>query len=349
MLQMTVSAMNEAQSAPSGSWKEQFMDCLTVPVFADMRQKEAIALREKNKPDSLFRYRPLKERETEDDKRNREREFENIERQQVWLSSPFCFNDPFDSSFSIFHREFRLTESAQRENITRLNQIVGDKLSESEIEELAKFFDNSDERFRSLFKKAFPEEPPACANAMLAIRPIVEAYRSKHVQELNQFLKQNMSVCCFCEARDSTLMWTHYADEHRGCCVAFDVRRLFIPDGVGPLLPVVYKEKLFDVTEYFSATAAGGGNNWAAMIAGCHKDKVWAYEREWRIVFPFARPEGENKMSIPIKSISIGLRTDRNARERLFEIAQRLRVPLYKAVQSLAEPKLFFEPVTELA
>jgi hypothetical protein len=54
------------------------MACLTVPVFADMRQKEAIALRDKNKPDSLFRYRPL----------DKEREFENIERQLVWLSQP---------------------------------------------------------------------------------------------------------------------------------------------------------------------------------------------------------------------------------------------------------------------
>ena len=35
------------------------MACLTVPVFADMRQKEAIALRNENKPVSLFRYRPI--------------------------------------------------------------------------------------------------------------------------------------------------------------------------------------------------------------------------------------------------------------------------------------------------
>ena len=74
--------MNEAQSSPSGNWKEQFMACPTVPVFADMRLKEALALRDQNKPDNLFRYRPL----------NEEREFENIERQQVWLSQPLYVN-----------------------------------------------------------------------------------------------------------------------------------------------------------------------------------------------------------------------------------------------------------------
>jgi len=224
----------------------------------------------------------------------------------------------------------------------------GDKLSESEIAELARFPDILDERVRSLSRKVFPEYPPAVADAMLAIRPIVEAYRSKHVEELNQFLKQNISVCCFCEARDSTLMWAHYANQHHGCCVEFDVRRLFIPDGVGFLLPVVYKDKLFDVTKYFSAIASGGGNNWAAMIAACHKDKDWAYEREWRIVLLFAYPQGENNLSIPIKSISVGLRTGRPVQERLFEIARRLRVPLYRAVQSLTEAKVLFEPITEL-
>jgi hypothetical protein len=60
------------------------MASITVPVFAEMRQQEAIALRGKNKPDSLFRYRPL----------NKEREIENIERQQVWLSQPLYFAPP---------------------------------------------------------------------------------------------------------------------------------------------------------------------------------------------------------------------------------------------------------------
>jgi hypothetical protein len=144
-------------------------------------------------------------------------------------------------------------------------------------------------------------------------------------------------------------MWSHYANQHHGCCIEFDVRRLFIPDGVGFLLPVVYKDKLFDVTKYFSATAAGGGNNWAAMIAACHKNKNWAYEREWRIVLLFGYPEGENRLSIPVKSISIGVRTERTDQERLFGIARKLNVPLYRAVQSLTEAKVLFEPVAELA
>jgi hypothetical protein len=122
------------------------MACLTVPVFADMRRKEAIALRDKNKPDSLFRYRPL----------DKEREFENIERQQVWLSQPLYVNDPFDSSFSLLHQDFIMPKAVQDTNLVRFSQIAGDRLSESEISELAKFPEILDERFRQLFSKSVP-------------------------------------------------------------------------------------------------------------------------------------------------------------------------------------------------
>jgi hypothetical protein len=66
-------------------------------------------------------------------------------------------------------------------------------------------------------------------------------------------------------------------------------------------------------------------------------------------MLPSAYPKGENSLSIPVKSISIGVRTGRTDQERLFEIARKLRVPLYRAVQSPTGVKVLFEPVTELA
>lgn len=223
------------------------MACLTVPVFADMLQKEAVALLHKNKPDSLFRYRRLDE----------EREFENIERQQVWLSQPLDFNDkdPFDSSFNIWHQDFILPKAAPQETINRFPQIVRDNLSESEVAEFSRFPDIPDERFRVLFRKAYPEESIEIGNMVMeAIRKASETFRAKHVQKLEEFTKQNLSVCCFCETSDLTSMWTHYADSHRGCCIEFDVRRQFIPDAVGYLFPVIYKDELFNVTPYYSAS-----------------------------------------------------------------------------------------------
>jgi hypothetical protein len=143
------------------------------------------------------------------------------------------------------------------------------------------------------------------------------------------------------------LMWTRYADQHRGCCIEFDVRRLFIPEAVGFLLPIIYKDELFDVTPYYSAIVAGG-NNSSAMLAACHKTTAWSYEREWRLVFAVAYPKEKAHFTIPIKSLIMGLRVENQVRRRRFEIAQKLDVPLYRTLQSSTESTLLFEPVTKL-
>lgn len=58
--------------------------------------------------------------------------------------------------------------------------------------------------------------------------------------------------------------------------------------------------------------------------------------------------EGENNRFIPVKSVTFGLRTERKTQERLFEIAQKLKVPLYRALRSRSEAKVLSELVTKL-
>jgi hypothetical protein len=263
------------------------------------------------------------------------------------MTQPCYANDPFDSSFSLAYEAYVLPREAKEQVVSRFELSLGNKLDQTEIAELANMFQISKERFRYLFRKAFPDEPIQAADAILeAFGTTAQNVNRGQVQELNEFTKQNLSVCCFCERRDSILMWTHYADQHRGCCIEFDVSSHFIPDGVGPLLPVLYKDEPFDVTPYYTAIAAGGGNNWAAMLAACHKRKAWAYELEWRLVFPFAMPNGRGNHHIPIRSITVGLRVQEDVERRLFEIAQRLHVPLYRTSQSYLESSLHFEFVT---
>jgi hypothetical protein len=324
----------------SPDWKEEFMACLAVPVFADMRQQEAIALREANKPDSLYRYRPL-------NKNVLDRELENIERQQVWLTQPIYANDPFDSSFSLVHEAYAPPQKALDATVSQFESAVGDKLDSSELAEFANLPKITKDRFKQLFKKAYPDESEAAAEAVFAaFQSVFQKLKREQVHNLNEFTRQNLSVCCFCERRDEIQMWAYYADQHRGCCIEFDVRSQFIPGAVGLLYPVIYRDEPFDVTPYYSAIAAGGGNNWAAMLAACHKTKRWEHEKEWRIVLPYAMPKGSGNHPIPIKTITMGLLVELDVERRLFDIARRLGVPLYRTLQSYLESSLNFELVT---
>lgn len=180
---------------------------------------------------------------------------------------------------------------------------------------------------------------------MCVVRKVSAKYREKHIRELNALTKRNLSICCFSETRDSVLMWSHYADQHHGCCLEFEVCHLFLPDGVGPFLPVLYTDEPFDVTAYYSAIAAGGGNNWSAIFASCRKTKDWSYEKEWRLVFPVAYTGETAKFGIPLRSITIGLRTSPDHRRRLTEIAQKLNIHLYRTISSTTNSEPLFEPV----
>jgi hypothetical protein len=301
-----------------------------------MKREEAIALRDQNKPASLFRYRSL----------NKEREFQNIEHQQVWLSQPADANDPYDSSFTVSQAQFVWPEQAHAENVARFAPLAQDTLEPAEITELASFPDLPDERAKFLIQKAIPAIGPDEAERILRVTRKVNAkFRAQHIRELNELTKRNLSICCFSETRDSVLMWSHYADQHHGCCLEFDVRHLFLPDGVGPLLPVLYTDERFDVTAYYSAIAAGGGNNWSAIFACCRKTKDWSYEKEWRLVFLFPYSGETAKFGIPLKSITMGLRTSPDHQRCLTEIAQKLDIPLYRTVSSTTNSELLFEPV----
>jgi hypothetical protein len=141
------------------TWVETFWSYLTVLVFAEMKREEAITLRNQNIPTSLFRYRPL----------SKEREFENIERQQVWLSQTADANDPYDTSLILSHANFVWPEQAQAENVARFAPLAQDRLDSSEIAEFASFPDLPDERDKFLIQKAIPEIGPEEANRILCV------------------------------------------------------------------------------------------------------------------------------------------------------------------------------------
>ncbi len=80
---------------------------------------------------------------------------------------------------------------------------------------------------------------------------------------------------CFSETWRSPVMWSHYADRHRGLCLGFD-----IPES--HLLKVEYSYKRiasplkFDVPEPLRLKIAT--SHIATKFAG------WSYEREWRCI-----------------------------------------------------------------
>lgn len=96
-------------------------------------------------------------------------------------------------------------------------------------------------------------------------------YVSRTVQ---QYLHKNCGICCFSTLYDSILMWSHYADYHKGICFKFDTNK--DPDFFRIILPVHYSQILprFDL---FTCD----GRVFEKLVQT--KYAVWSYESEIRI------------------------------------------------------------------
>jgi hypothetical protein len=98
--------------------------------------------------------------------------------------------------------------------------------------------------------------------------------------ELGMSIYTEHGIISFTEEKDNLLMWSHYADEHRGIVVEFDCLHPFfnsnLGDGenssVGKLHRVMYrKSRLNKVNSHL-------------MEPYFHKSNEWAYEKEHRLL-----------------------------------------------------------------
>ena len=93
---------------------------------------------------------------------------------------------------------------------------------------------------------------------------------------------ERLFIGCFSSIKDNMLMWSHYANYHRGICIAYDYNY----KNHGKLLyPVSYQQEFGDVQE-------------AKLI----KHSGWSYEHEWRIILTedmIRVYEKENTSSLP--------------------------------------------------
>lgn len=88
-------------------------------------------------------------------------------------------------------------------------------------------------------------------------------------------MSYSVATTCFSEQFDEHLLWSHYGDNHKGICLAFDVADL-----IEELHPCAYQTALPMATKWRTDNMA------LALIKGT----AWSYEKEWRLVRKTTRP-----------------------------------------------------------
>ena len=146
-------------------------------------------------------------------------------------------------------------------------------------------------------------------------------------------------------------MWAHYSNNHRGFCVAYDMKH---PDNL-PLFsctyPVQYTDQRLDITSFMRNYAQNIANQVDCQIEQGQKEVViddlsivylplllcnvkhisWQYEREFRCTMG-AIAKGMPYVDAVPKAIYIGMNCIPTHVERLKTIAKTLQIPVYQMV-----------------
>jgi hypothetical protein len=224
---------------------------------------------------------------------------------QLYFSDPGKFNDPLDCKPSVVI-DSNLTEL----RIVLKNQIQKRLMAEnlSSLKKAKITGNSADEHAEKTAQKTAQNELNEIA--YYATNPdydegIEEAETLLLRHEIQtELLKQyNRGICCFSSEQDNPLLWSHYADQHRGICAGYSLERNPKPN----LLKVEYGG---DREVRTSSIAKAVIDNDLVHQEKLDRDILlrkalpWEYENEWRLL----GNRGLQDSALSLEDITFGLR-----------------------------------------
>jgi hypothetical protein len=136
-----------------------------------------------------------------------------------------------------------------------------------------------------------------------------------------------LGMCCMSAKPNDILMWSHYAQSHRGLCLGF---RTTDDSILWDAQPVEYSAE-YPVVDYFRMTVE---ERVRAMLL--RKASHWAYEEEWRAMRTGVKPGIAHYPTGMLASVILGSEISRTDRETVLQAAVALPSPpdLYEARRS---------------
>lgn len=241
---------------------------------------------------------------------------DNIKNRQLWFSSPFGFNDPFDPIVRIGNQ---YDEDVFKVCVNFYNKFINEG-KELQDYELMFLFPSIDGQEGDSPYPSFSES----INFILKGRPSLQVRLLEEIKRvigencfaINTFLSiySDLGISCFSKAWYEPVMWAHYASNHTGICVKYYIDESKL-DPRTKLISVRYSDEIPSYT-YVSHDTGLDGSTLEEHIG--NKSTPWSYEKEVRII----NKTGSNlPLPIPGKIISIcyGLRTTTEQKAKVEE------------------------------
>lgn len=158
-------------------------------------------------------------------------------------------------------------------------------------------------------------------------------------------IEEMIRVSCFSEINNSILMWSHYADCHKGFCIEYDISKMRNNKAKQCILPVVYSDNWYDITQDLLCP-----NKNQIWIKSClYKYKAWEYEKEWRIIYPeehnWLEDEYNFNFSEAITAIYLGVNIEQKNLESIKEWTKDKNIKIYQMKTNEGKYELYSKEI----
>lgn len=177
---------------------------------------------------------------------------------------------------------------------------------------------------------------------------VVEVQNIMVNKVMNTVLPETIRVSCFSEVNNSILMWSHYADNHKGFCLEYDFKELEEGSKIsGFMFPVIYQKEFY--SQALNIQELNNINPLILFYFLIVKSKEWRYEKEWRLIdFNNTLASKDTPMvKLKPKSIYIGTNMEKDKRSKLIEIAREKGIRVYQIMMKEDAFQLFAELIKE--
>lgn len=250
----------------------------------------------------------------------------NLSNGTAWFRNAAGFNDPYDSSLSIGNRT---VYDAQHSAVL--------------ADELSKIFQSNPEEISETIS-TYPidilgakllEEHSLVGQSVGVFRERFEKYiketdelLEKHSVNIADLYQKGVYATCFSEEPMSMLMWSHYADNHKGMVLEYDFVNSgskFKEEVIRVLYPVLYTKELLNLNDYLESQDEVD----VPILAAISKLDTWSYEKEWRMLtLDKSDEEGKVIKIIKPKSIILGAHVEQMHKIMISLDAMKLGIPV---------------------
>lgn len=229
---------------------------------------------------------------------------DGIGKNKIWMADPSKFNDPLDFSLNLKD----LTDRGAF-TIDRIKQAMSYLLNNQTSNNSYWFYDHE---------------------LLEDISHWIES--DKDVSFLQRVFNRKLKVCgvsCFTSSWRNQLMWSHYANSHKGFCVEYCVRPMDLATGNPDFLQ--YDVQYHSSSPELCLTELLFSPYQALIKVFATKQIEWAYEREWRLIHIKQTGNVELPTAMRVSALIAGNKIPSTGFDRLKRMGKKINVPVYQS------------------